>query len=822
MLRFLSLLIFFQTALAEAKLVNRIFIIGNHVVESSVIRSHISLKKRRPYRASSVQKDVKNLFSLGFFDDIEVRTRNVSKNKLNVTYIVKERQIIKSIKFVGNKNVNTDEIKEISLIKKGQFLNFDKLRETFSKIKDIYKEKGYFLADLSYKMIPVKKDKKAKLIIQIKENQKMLIKRIQFIGNRQISAETIKKFIRTKEQNITSFFGSSGVYNPEVLEGDLQMIEYYYRDKGYLKIRLNKPEVSVTPDRKGIYISISVKEGSRFRIGQIEFKGDDIVSKAVAMRIFELKTRKYFSLGALQRDIQRIQNLYKEKSYAFAEIQPHIVPDQGEDNTVHILFNVTKGSSYKLGRIEIKGNYKTRDKVILRQISLREGSPYMESQKQISAGLIQRLGFFEKVDLQLKKRNSNTVDLHVDLEERERTGEAQVGGGYNSVYGVILKAGVKENNFLGLGHSISLQIDVSRFQELFNLNYSNSYFLDSNWSFGFDAFNVGQDLINGGNLFSQNQRFLSYSQLNTGSSISFGRHFSRFLAVFLKYRLQKQSLSEDSFSLFQRISGKKTGFFGSLLGKKAEEIDTEVQPEKKEKTKSRYVNFTDIYPLSEGEGINSSVSGILEYDRRNDRFFSTKGYYSQLSFEYSGLAGDFDYTKIKANLRHYKNLFWKFTLRNNLNYGIVFSNDEKKKVPFTELFLLGGPDSLRGFSPFSVGTRLYSQQAFNHAKAQKFENPERFAWRPYGNTQMFYWNVEIQFPIIQASSIDGVLFFDAGEVSDKLSFNFSKELRADVGVGIRWRSPFGPIRLDWGFPLKPKREFGENKMEFQFSMGSSF
>lgn len=821
MLRFLSFLILIYSSAVYSAVVNKIFIKGNKIVGSRTIRSYISLKEKQTYQASQVKKDVAKLISLGFFDDVAVRTKKTSGNRLNVTYFVKERYLIDKIKFIGNKNIGLDELKEVSTVKKGQFLNFNQLKETFSKIKEEYKNKGYSLVEISHELIPIKKSKKAILNIKINEKQRMLIKRIQFVGNRKVSSEVIKGFIATKEQNITSFFGNSGVYDPDILEQDLQMIEYYYRNKGYLQVHIGRPEVSVTPDRKGIYIHISIKEGSRFRVGELKIAGVKASVQNKIKKSLKLKKGEYFSLGSFHQDVQIIQNYYKDKSYAFAEAEPRIIPDQREENTVHILFNVKKGSSYKVGRIYLKGNHKTRDKVILRQITLREGQKYKESLKQLSLQLIQRLGFFESADAKLKKRGSKTVDVHFDLQERKLTGQAQIGGGYDTTHKIILNAVLKESNFLGLGHSVSLQLNASRFQEILNLTYYDPYFLDTNWNLGFDVFNINQDLINNGNL-STNQRFLSYSQFNTGFATSFGRSFLRDWSTLLKYRFQNQSLSPEASSVFKSLS--KNGLFRRVLGgdKKSENLDQSGA------INDNYVSFSDIYPLSEGEGLNSSLSTIIEYDRRNDRLIATKGYYGRLSFEYSGLGGDFNYIKTKLNFRYYQPLFWKFVLRSNLNYGTVVSTKKDKKIPFTERFLLGGPDSLRGFKPFSVGLKARSEKAFQYAtkknqqKPNSFKNPESFAWRPYGGSQMFFWNLELQFPIEKTAGVDGVLFFDVGEAMDKLSFNPFETMRLDAGFGVRWRSPFGPLRLDFGFPFKPQERFGEQKMEFQFSIGSSF
>ena len=818
-MKLLFLLLFFSAALAQGRvIVKNLSIEGQKFIEASLIKNHLSLKEGKAYSFEKVKKDVKNLYALGFFEDVEVFKEDISKKFVNVLYRVKERPLVGEIKFKGNKDLGEEDLKELLEVKEFEFVSFKALKDTLEKIKEKYKNRGYFLSDVSYTVQPLKKgDGKVRLTVQIKENNKVLIKKINFIGARLFSSKKLKSLMMTREQSFFSFLDSSGVYNPQNLDRDLQMIEYLYRDKGYLNIRLEKPEISLTADKRHIYINLSVSEGYRFFIGQVDFQGDEVVSKEKGMSYITLGKSEFFSLGTLLKDMKFIEDLYKEQGYAFARVSPDVVPDQSEDNKVHVLYRVQKGEVYKVGKVRVFGNYSTRDKVILRQLSLEEGSQYKKSEQDQSEALIKRLGFFDDVNLKLKKQKDKekTLDIEVHLKEREHTGEAQLAGGYNSFHKIFVRGGAKKSNFLGLGHSISLQGDFSRFQELFSFNYQNPYFLDTDWSLSLDVFNMGQDMLSGyDNYFISDNvqdRIFSYSQMNTGFSISLGRHITDYFSSFLKYRLQYQSLSGQSF-LFLRRLPILNKFFGSpKKGTNAVTADG-----------AELVSFDDVYPLEEGKGILSSVSGIVEYDKRNDRYYTTKGYFGRLSLEYAGLGGDFDHTKIQGSINLYNELFWKLVLKNSLNYGMVFSNSKARNVPFTELFLLGGPYSLRGFFPNTVGPRKPSKKAFDYAVRKKFKNPEALAQRPYGGSKMFYYNLELELPLISQAGILGALFFDIGEAGNSLRLDLGEGLRANTGAGIRWRSPFGLIRLDWGIPFFPKEELGEERVQFQFSIGSAF
>ena len=801
--------------------IHRIVIEGNQLIETPLIRSHIQLKPGQTYRPSLVREDVRRLFSLGFFDEVEVHTRRPEKNHLNVIYILKERPVIHSIEFKGNKNLTEESLKELLTLKEFHFLNFNQLEDTFSAIRKKYEEKGYFFVILSYQTLPLKKTKGVKLVIQIEENKRALVKQISFIGNRKIPSSQLKQYFMTHEQSLFSFFGISGVYNPQLLDRDRQVIEYLYRDRGYLQVRLEKPEISITPDQKGVFIRLSITEGPRFKVGEVQFQGDPpVTQEAVRDHITVGKKQEYFSMEALRADIQYISSLYKDKGYAFAQVEPQILPDSVEENKVHILLKADRGELYKLGRIEISGNHRTRDKVILRQFDLQEGELYSESKKQQAAALIQRLGFFDTVDLQVKKKMPGVADIHVALTEREGMGELTVAAGYNSTSKWLVRGNYRTPNFLGLGHSLSAQLDLGQYQELLNFNYTNPWFRDSDWSLGVDLFNVGRDAIGPLSDFSllSPAQALSYSQLNTGGSASLGRNISSSLSVFFKYTLKRQEVV-DGFAFFIRDLPGIKGAYEFLFGK----------PDPTLLEGRRETFWDDIFPPEEGSGLNSSIKGGFQYDGRNDRFRPSSGYYTSLSLEYAGLAGDFDYTKALVAVHYYKELFWGFILKNSFNYGLVMSNDRNKKVPFTELFLLGGSSSLKGFRAYNVGKRKHSKKAQNYALRKEWNDFKEFAWRPYGGTQMFHYNLELRFLLLKKMYLDGILFFDVGEANDSLTFSFNGDpekgfgLRMDIGFGLQVRLPvLGPVRLDWGFPLKFHEKYREKEMEFQFMMGSGF
>ena len=814
----------------KAFIIQELSIKGNQMISDSFIRSHIQLKKGSFYTKQKADEDLKHLFSLNFFEDIQIHKSYDKKNNLKLSYHFKERPFISIVKFNGNKKLTSSDLEEISLLEEYQFLDPDKLKKTLLAVKEKYKEKAYYLMESSYQL---KKDPKNKnwnqLIININENSKLFIQSIYFIGNRNIESKALKRFMKNKERGLLSFLGSSGVYQPELMDQDLQLIEYYYRDQGYLNVRVQQPEISITADKKWLSLGFKVSEGPRYKMGEAYFEGDEEVSK------FNLSKKEYFSFRALQEDIQSITALYKNKGYAFAEVKPLFQNDAMEENTVHIVFKVDKKELYKIRRIEITGNKQARDKVILRRFRINEGDFYNQSQIDLSRQLLEQLAIFEKVKISAQPLIRETdlsqprkLDLKAEVKERDNTGEMTFAGGYNTQTKLYISGGLKKDNFFGLDQNVGLRVNMGFYDESVIFNYQNSYFLDTNWNFGFDIFNsANQNFTGSSSSLFFGQDYLTYFSLSTGFSFSLGRYVNNFSSLFVKYKLSNEKLSNDPIFVLRKLPV-LSSIFGSFKNSQTSS-DTgsqELSPLKD----LRFLKFNDIYDLKSASGLDSSLSLVWEYDKRNDRFYASKGFLTRLSVEHSGFGGDFNYTKSEGMFRHYYKPFWKLVIKNRLDLAWVFSNS--KEIPFTQLFLLGGPYDLRGFVVNSQGPKKYSQKAYDYAlnRNQEIQNensdhdlissPKDFALRPYGGSQKFIYTLEFEIPVFERIGLRAAAFLDLGEANNGLKFDLKDQLRANAGVGLRWRSPFGPLNLDWAFPYKARKQHQENSWEFQFSVGS--
>lgn len=756
--------------------VERIVIQGNKKIENDAVMARLVTKAGDGYSADKVRQDVEALFKTGYFYDVRVERNALGADKFELIYNLVEKPSVVEIRYSGNSEVETDDLQEAAALKAFEILNMSKIREATEKLQKLYEDKGFFLARITPKVEPVTEGESVKLTFDIQENDKVKVKRITFLGNRNIASGKLRGMMQTQEGGFFSFISGSGAYKQDAFDRDVQLLNYIYFNEGYVQVRVDRPQVYVTPDKKGIYITIRVEEGERFKVGTVDFAGDLLFDREDLFNSVEIDGSGWYVHETLLKDLRTVQAKYGDLGYAYANVIPR-TRIREKDKEVDITFEIDKGNKVYFGRINVVGNTKTRDKVVRRELQIREGELYNETRKRESLDNVKRLGFFDEVAFNSKTPadSPDVMDLDIVVKERN-TGSIQVGAGYSTYSNFIFNGQINQINLFGRGQKLGLSIDLSSNQSLFNLNFTEPYFRDTEWSLGVDGY--------------RSQRALKeYEETKAGGALRVGHPLAPYLRGYVRYKLDDTRIDLTSFG------------------------------------------DEDLYPPS-GNGITSSLTLTLEYDKRNDRFAPTKGLYSSASLEYAGLGGDKRFTKGFFSGRFYEKLFWEFVFRNNLTYGFVRSNVPTEEPPYNELFLLGGANSLRGYDWYSIGKRKFSQKRFDCLN--KVPQPEgcpargavlsedearQRAMLPFGGKQELIYQAELEFPLISEAGIKGVLFYDIGTAEDDITVT---ELRQDFGFGFRWFSPIGPLRFEWGFPIERRTDLGERAMNFQFAIGSPF
>lgn len=740
-----------------AQNLSNIQIKGNARIERAALLDKISSQVGSPFSQSQVTRDVKALFDTGFFYDIKV---DLSGSTL--TFSVVEKPIIQKVEYLGNKALDDKELSEVSSIRANEILDIKKVNLAIKDMKKKYEEKGFFLVKVDYKISKVTPES-SKLTFQVQEGDKVKIKKVNLIGNKSISTQKIKSLMATKEQGI---FGMGGSFQEDALKRDQEVIGYIFRNEGFAQVQVSPANVELSRDKRGLLVTYYITEGKKYIIGEVSFSGDVDYDEEELLKDLEIDESDYFSQAILLKDISTLQAKYGDEGYAYTNVVPR-PKFREEEDTIDVVFDISKGDKVTIGEINVKGNTNTRDKVVRRELRLYEGELYSETEKRKSLANVKRLGFFDNVEFQqgVSGDGADVMDIDVDVKERS-TGQLNIGAGYGGYGGFTLQGSVQQANFLGKGINFGANINYSKKREqLFNLNITDPYFRDSEWTVGFDAYRAIS-------------RVISYDERRKGGSLTVGRRFGDFLVTSLKYKLEHV-----------RVERTEHGF---------KDV------------------FTDER-IDSATGYSSSLTASLAYDKRNDRQFPTKGYYGRLSLEQAGIFGDLNYTKARLNLRYYKPLIGSLVLRNKLEYGWVGST--RPEVPLNELFRLGSPDTIRGFDFFSIAQRLYSADALNTAIAQNKPYPFERAHIPYGGVQQLYYNLELEWGLVKEAGIKGVIFVDTGTANDAIDLG---ELKSSYGFGIRWHSPMGPLRFEWAFPFDPDETLGERKSDFQFSIMQSF
>lgn len=759
---------------SNALKIKAIEIKGNRRIEKDAIYAKLKSQPGQVYSDLDIRSDIEGLFQTGFFYDVKF-FQEVSGNEVTLTCEVVEKPSISEIVFEGNEEVKSEDLQEASGLKPFEILSMSKIRDGVEKMQKSLEDKGFFLARVDYRLEPNKETDTVKLIFNVKENEKVKVKKITFLGNTQLKDSTLKLKMVTAEGGFFSFISGAGAYKQDAFDRDMQILRLIYFNEGYVQVKIDRPQVYVTPDKTGIYITIRIDEGQQFDVGEIDFAGDILFPRDELSEVIKIDNRTIFSYEVLQKDIADLQAKYGDLGYAYANVIPRTTINEA-DRKVDVSFEFDKGNKVYFGRINVVGNSKTRDKVVRRELRVREGELYNETRRRKSYANIERLGFFEEVNFKTSASPDNPDIMNVDIVVKERnTGTIQLGAGYGSATGWSLNGQVSQSNFLGKGQKLSAGLNLSNDGDFFNISFTEPYFLETEWSVGFDVYQ------------SNNSRS-TYEERKKGGGVRFGH-----------------PLGED--------------LFGSIRYKNEY---TQIDPVYTKNKKGERVSLTDpdLYPENTVEGVTSSVTLGLDFDRRNDRMSPTDGIFASTSIEYAGVGGDIEYTRGSNSVRYFKKLFWEVVWRNNLNYSFITSHNGDEEPPFNELFLLGGPYSVRGYRYGQIGRKKFSQYRYDILIADSYtaERAQKDAEVPFGGKKQLIYQTELQFPLIAEAGINGVLFYDIGQAEDEIT---GDKFYDGMGFGFRWFSPIGPLRFEFGFPLRKINEDQEPNI-FDFSIGTPF
>jgi len=618
---------------------------GNARIDSGAILQKISTKPGDLYDPTTLREDLKAVFAMGYFDNVEIEAKDTEGGK-NIIFRVQEKPLVGTVAITGATEINEEDIRDAAGITANSILNPAKVNEAVQKVKDLYKSKGYYNTDVTAK-INAPADANAVVTFEIKEGRKITIEKIAFTGNNSFSEGELEDAIQTSTHKWwLSWLTDAGVLKMDILRQDAERVAAFYQNHGFLEAKVGEPIVEQQEDE--LFVTFPIDEGPRFRVGTVDIEGDLIKSKEEMLAELKIRDEEYLNRQVLRDDVTRLTDLYGEQGYAFAEVNPRVNKASG-DNRVDVVLRVDKGAMASINRVEIQGNTRTRDNVIRRDLKVEEGGRFDSKAIRTSTQKLKRLGFFEEVTVTPKPTmTENQMDVVVDVKEKS-TGSFQIGAGYSSSENVLFMGEISEDNIFGTGNKLSLAASTSSKSTRYNLKFTNPRLYDSQVSGSIDLFNWERE-------------YDDFTKDSTGAAFRLGHPLFEEVRIFYGYTISDTELSDIDYS----------------------NVSTAILQSK------------DINLLSMPE------VGLVR-DTRDKMFSPTKGSRNSINVSYAGgpFGGDAEFTKVEASSSWYFPMFWSTVFHVKGAAGQAFENEDNK-LPVYEKFFLGGMNSIRGFESASI------------------------------------------------------------------------------------------------------------------------
>lgn len=745
-----------QAAALESFVVKDIRVEGLQRIAAGTVFNYLPLKVGDTLNGNSAQEAIRVLYKTGFFRDVRLERQG---NVLIVSVV--ERPSIAGIRIVGTREFSEDDLKkglkEVGLAE-GRIFNKTLLDRIEQELRQQYFARGFYAVTIRPTVTPLERNR-VDIEIAVTEGRPARIREITIVGNREFRDKELAGLFTLGPAPWWALFSSRDQYSKQKLAGDLERLRNHYQDRGFLEFNIESTQVSITPDKEDIYITVNLSEGKRYTVTDYKLAGTFVVPEEELRRLVALERGSVFSRRTVTESAKRISDRLANEGYAFANVNP--VPDVDRDKaTVAFTFVIDPGKRTYVRRVNFSGNVTTRDEVVRREMRQLEGGWYSSEKIQRSRVRLQRLGYFEDVNIETPQvpGTSDQVDINVTVKERS-TGNLLFGVGYSDSDGLIVNASVTESNLFGTGKELSTRFDNSRATTNFSIRYVNPYYTRDGISRGFSLYSTS---IDAGELNTA-----AYNTQTMGAGVFYGIPLSEF------HRL--------------------------TVGLDAERIEIE--------TTSDSALVAQEFVATEGSPVDLAKATLSwSSDSLDSALFPTRGFLQRLSAEASFPGSDVEYYKLTYLIGNYWPISERtsFKVRAELGYGEGYGDSER--LPFFKNYFAGGSSTVRGYSSRSLGP--VDQNTFD----------------PIGGNRRVLGNMELLFPVPGMSAENKAVrmswFVDAGMVYGPEERFDLGELRYSTGLAFNWFSPVGPLSFSYAFPLNDKPD--DDIESFQFTLGVPF
>ena len=758
---------------ADAFTVSDIRIDGLQRISAGTVFTYLPIERGDTVDASRSAAAMRALYKTGFFEDVRLDRQD---NILVVTVV--ERPAINKLTFTGNKDIKTEDLmkglKDIGLAEGETFDRMDLDGVTKELVRQ-YNNRGKYNVEVTPTVSQLDRNR-VDVTVAIKEGKAAKIRHINLIGNEKFPEENIREGWESGESNWLSWYKRDDQYSREKLDGDFEKLDQWYLDRGYVDFSRDSAQVSISPDKRDMFVTAGVTEGERYKISDVKITGDTVLPREQVEKMVYVKPDQIFSRRVLQTTTESIIAVLGNIGYAFAQVNP--IPDVNRENrTVAIDLQIVPGPRVNVRRIVFKGNTRTADEVLRRQMRQFEGSWYSQAAIDRSKIRLQQLGYFETVDIETPEvpGSSDQVDVVVNVKETT-SGSFLFGVGYSQLSGITTSIQLTESNFLGNGNRVSVAAQRSSYQKRYDFSFMNPYFNDNGMSLGYNLW----------------WREFDYSDFN--------------VAQYSSNSGAAQAVMGLPITEYDTVS--------ALIG-----IDSNEILAFQGSTPQEIIDYIDAVGNKTFHAWRAQIG--FGRDTRNNAIFPSSGTAQRVTLETTLPGSTVEYFKVEYDFSKFWPLSQSLILntRLDLGYGDSYGQDFVRTLPdgrvvtasglpFFENFYAGGVSStgrLRGYTDNTLGPRATSAFGFP---------------QPIGGSLKTIGSLEMYFPKLFDSNAARIsAFLDFGNVYRDVDSFDASELRASTGIALLWRSPMGPISISYALPLRDQAGDETERLQFTFSGG---
>ena len=747
-------------AAQEGETVVAVELRGAKTVAEETVLARVQTKPGSPYQNAVVSEDIRRLFALGYFTDVRADVEPLPEG-LRLVFVVTEKPTVAAVEVEGNRVLGRPRLLELFGVEPGELHDPRKIKEGIDSLKAEYARKGFSQTEIASRVQMDEAANTAAIHLLIDEGARLRIAGVLVEGNQAFPDRRIRKLLKTKRRR----WFRAGVYDAQVMEEDLERVRAFYRKHGYQDAAVTQ-EVYQDPAGRGLYVHLKIAEGLQHRVGQVALTGTVLFPEREIRQVVTLKPGAVYSQEALQEDLRLIKQYYGDRGYIHAEVAPEPQLDEATKR-VNLTYRITEQELVSINRGEVRGNLRTRDVVVRRELRVYPGERFDGAKIRKSIDRLYNLGYFEEVSVETEPTPaSDREDLVIKVKET-KTGSFSFGGGFSSVDRLVGLIELEQRNFdwrnaptfTGAGQDLRFRAEVGTVRRYFDISFTEPWIFGHPVSFGLDAYHRTR--------LRSRHRGVAFEEEQRGAGVRLGREFRDGLLGTLSYQLYRTEVSD---------------------------VVTEASAD-----------------LKAEQGRNTiSIGGMgASWDQRDNRFDPTRGLFLFSSLDLAGglFGADKDFYRLQAGASHFLPHGDRLVFESRLRTGIVDAYSGTSEVPIFERFFGGGAGTIRGFEERRVGPR---DPASND---------------PIGGEALFVGTVEEVATLVKDERgrpiLRGSVFMDVGNVWRRVN-EFGESFKAGAGVGVRVNTPIGPLRLDFGVPISDPDPGEKRKLQVHFNISRSF